>query len=159
MKKFTDIEKKKLKKQNGNSRKLMTAVVFDTNVLLSALIIEGKPRELWRKAKVHGFTLLLSKQILVEFANVASRENFSKYVSKRDIDLFLIALQRTAKFVSVTSRFRVVKGDSSDDVIVRTAYDGKADYIVSGDWHLLSLGEFKGIKIVSVEAMLSLLTM
>lgn len=57
----------------------------------------------------------------------------------------------------VKSRFRVVSQDPSDNVILRTAYDGKADCIVSGDEHLLSLREFKGIEILSVSEMLELL--
>lgn len=35
--------------------------------------------------------------------------------------------------------------------------EGKVDYIVSGDKHLLLLGEFKGTKIVSVKEMLNIL--
>ena len=38
-----------------------------------------------------------------------------------------------------------------------TAFDGKADYIVSGDKHLLSLGAFRGIRILNVDEMLTLL--
>jgi predicted nucleic acid-binding protein len=41
--------------------------------------------------------------------------------------------------------------------VLRTAFDGKADYIVSGDNHLLSLGTFRGTKIVTVDEMLTLL--
>jgi len=40
---------------------------------------------------------------------------------------------------------------------LRTACDGEANYIVSGDEHLLSLKEFKGIKIVTVSEMLQLM--
>ena len=50
-----------------------------------------------------------------------------------------------------------MKEDPDDDVILRTAYDGKADYIVSGDNHLLSMGEFRGIKILAVDEMLKIL--
>jgi hypothetical protein len=50
-----------------------------------------------------------------------------------------------------------VKEDHADDIVLRTAYDGKADYIVSGDNHLLSMREFRGIKIVTVDEMLMLL--
>jgi predicted nucleic acid-binding protein len=61
-------------------------------------------------------------------------------------------------FVKVKSRFKKVKADpTDDDIILRTAYDGKADYIVSGDEHLLALKEFKGIKIVTVSEMLEVL--
>jgi predicted nucleic acid-binding protein len=55
----------------------------------------------------------------------------------------------------VKSKFKVIKEDPDDDVVLRTAFDGKAEYIVSGDKHLLALGEFKGIKIVNITEILS----
>jgi len=65
----------------------------------------------------------------------------------------LEALHQTATFTKIKSKFKVVKEDPDDDIILRTAYDSKADYVVSGDKHLLSLGEFKGIRIVTVDEM------
>ena len=41
-------------------------------------------------------------------------------------------------------------------MIVRTAFDGKANYIVLGDKHLLSLGTYRGIRIINVDEMLTL---
>ena len=69
---------------------------------------------------------------------------------------FLRILAGTADMVTVRSRFKVVKDDPSDDLFLNTAYDGGADYIVSGDRHLLSLREFKGIKILTVYQILDL---
>ena len=71
-----------------------------------------------------------------------------------DVRVFLEALHQTAKFTRIRSRFKVVREDTTDDIILRTAYDGKADYVVSGDKHLLSLREFRGIKIVTVDEMM-----
>jgi putative PIN family toxin of toxin-antitoxin system len=88
---------------------------------------------------------------------VISRRKFEKYVKEQDVRIFLKALRHTAVFVKVRSRFKKVKADPTDDIILRTAYDGKADYIVSGDEHLLALKEFKGIKIVTVSEMLEVL--
>jgi predicted nucleic acid-binding protein len=59
--------------------------------------------------------------------------------------------------VPVESRFRVVKDDPKDDVILGTAYDGEAEYIVSGDRHLLKMGRFKGIRIVNPKQMMKIL--
>jgi putative PIN family toxin of toxin-antitoxin system len=71
--------------------------------------------------------------------------------------VFLQAIYETALFVKIKSRFKIVKEDPDDDIILRTAYDSEADYIVSGDRHLLSLREFKGIRIVTVDEMLEIL--
>lgn len=82
---------------------------------------------------------------------------FSRYVEEEDMRVFLQALHETALFVRIKSRFKVVKSDPDDDIILRAAYDSKADYIVSGDKHLLSLSEFKGIRIVTIEEILKIL--
>jgi predicted nucleic acid-binding protein len=51
----------------------------------------------------------------------------------------------------------VVKQDPDDDTILRTAVDGRAKLVVSGDNHLLDMKGFRGIRIVSVEEMLQML--
>ena len=51
----------------------------------------------------------------------------------------------------------MIKEDPDDNLILATAVGGRANYIVSGDRHLLDLGEFRGIKIVTVDRMLSIL--
>jgi putative PIN family toxin of toxin-antitoxin system len=50
-------------------------VVFDTNVLISALITTGKPKELFHKAIEGQIQLILSKNILEEFTKVQRSKN------------------------------------------------------------------------------------
>jgi len=135
----------------------MHNVVFDISVLVSALITRGKSKELWLKAVMKEFDLIASREILSQFIKVAGRARFRKYVKERDIKDFLEAFNTTARFTSIKSRFKVVKQDPDDDIILRTAYDSGADYVVSGDEHLLALKEFRGIRIVTVSEMLELL--
>ena len=132
-------------------------VVLDINVLVSALIKRGKPKELWLKAVRKEFELVSSRRILSDFLKVISREKFQGYVKERDIVDFLQVFHNTATFVRLKSKIKVVKQDPDDDIILTTAYDGNAEYIVSGDKHLLSLKEFKGIRIVTVDEMLKIL--
>ena len=131
-------------------------VVLDTNVLISALIKAGKPRELFFRLAEEKM-LILSKQILEEFLEVAEDPRIKKYAKDQETTAFLNSLRDATKLVKVKSKFRAVKEDPDDDVILRTAYDGKAEYIVSGDTHLLSLGEFRRIKIVTIDEMLKIL--
>ena len=131
-------------------------VVLDTNVLISALIKAGKPRELFFRLAEEKM-LILSRQILEEFLEVAEDPRVKKYVKEQETAAFLNSLRDATKIVEVKSKFRAVKEDPDDDVFVNTAYDGKADYIVSGDKHLLSLGEFRKTKIVTVDEMLRIL--
>ena len=131
-------------------------VTLDTNVLVSALIKAGKPRDLFNRL-VKNKQLVVSRAIVEEFLDVVEDPKIAKYASEQDITVFLNILGAAAKIVRVKSRFKVVKEDPEDDNIVRAAYDGKADYIVSGDKHLLSLEEFRGIKIVTIDEMLNVL--
>ncbi|NLB74920.1 MAG: putative toxin-antitoxin system toxin component, PIN family [Crenarchaeota archaeon] len=135
----------------------MLIIVFDINVLVSSLIVKGKPQDLWQKAKDKDFTLAFSREMLTDLVKVLRRKKFEKYVTNTDIQLFSNDLQITGKLVPVKSTFRVVAEDPDDDIIIRAAHDVKADYIVSGDRHLLALKEFKGIRIVTVDQMLVIL--
>jgi uncharacterized protein len=131
-------------------------VLLDTNVLVSALIKAGKPRLLFIKL-AKDKQIVLSSAIFEEFLDVIEDPKVAKYTSDQDVDVFLKMLGNAARIVQVKSRLKAVKADPDDDIIIRAAYDGKADYIVSGDRHLLSLKEFKGIKILTVEEMLNVL--
>lgn len=131
-------------------------VVLDTNVLVSAMIKAGKPRDLFNKL-AKDKQLILSKAIFEEFLDVIGDSKIEKYTSEQDVTVFLNTLQNATRIVQVKSTFNAVKEDPDDDIIIRAAYDAKADYIVSGDKHLLSLKKFKGIAIVTVDEMLNVL--
>jgi len=131
-------------------------IVLDTNVLISALIKEGKPRNLLREI-ISNHTLVISKELLEELAITANEPKILRYVNQQDIADFLRDLSGSAEFVRTRSRFRLVKEDPEDDIVLRTAYDGKASYVASDDRHLLSLKGFRRIRIVTVDQMLKIL--
>jgi len=132
----------------------MVRVVLDTNVLVSALIHDGKPRKLVLEI-LDRHTLILSRQMLAEFEDVIARDKFA--VTSSQVEDFLSSLMRLSKMVPDKARFRVLSQDPDDDVVLNTAYTGKADFIVTGDRHLLDLGQFKKTKIVNVNHMLEIL--
>jgi len=132
-------------------------IVVDTNVLVSALIKDGKPRDLLFEIIRRKHDLIMSKDILEEFSQTASDSKIRRYVDEQDMIRFLRDVGSVSKIVKIKSRFKVVKEDPDDDVILRTCYDSKAKYIVSGDKHLLKLNRFRRIKIVTVDEMLQIL--
>jgi putative PIN family toxin of toxin-antitoxin system len=135
----------------------MIKVVLDTNVLISAFITKGKSRMLLSEIIEGKAQLILSKEILEEFAEVAADDKLRKYIEEQDVEDILRIVGGIAEIVEIKSRFKAVKQDPGDDIILRTARDGEVDYIVSGDEHILSLKEFRGIKILAVNEMLKLL--
>ncbi|MER3407444.1 MAG: putative toxin-antitoxin system toxin component, PIN family [Nitrososphaera sp.] len=133
-------------------------IVLDTNVLISALIKKGRPRELLLalvvKSSDHDIIL---RDILEEFTRVAADPKIQAYVSRGDVERFLRDIVAVAKIVRARSKIKAVKEDPADDIILGTCYDGKASHLVSGDSHLLKLGRFRRTRIVSVDEMLAIL--
>jgi putative PIN family toxin of toxin-antitoxin system len=126
----------------------MIKVVFDTNILVSAFLIEGSNEWKMLDRAVRGNILLyLSEDILSEFIRVVSRPKFS--YTKEKIESMRQMLLRTSRLVTPMQRLTVVVGDPSDNKILECALEAEASYIVSGDRHLLELREYQGIKILS----------
>lgn len=130
----------------------MLRAVLDTNVLVSAIISDGKPRELLRRGISKQFSIVTSELILRELGIVLRRPKFK--TSEDEVNRIILALMQTADIVNVTSKLRAVEEDPKDNMVIETAYDGRADRIVTGDSHLLALKKFRGIKITTVEQML-----
>jgi len=133
----------------------MLRAVLDTNVLISAIISDGKPRELLKKGTANQFSIVTSNLILKELITVLRRPKFK--TPEDEIQKIIIALLRSSEVIKVKSKFTEVKEDPKDDMIINTAYDGRADVIVSGDSHLLELKNFRGVKIITVDCMLKTL--
>ncbi len=96
--------------------------------------------------------MLTSQQILDEFVRITAEERLSRYIHDDDVANFLRLFLSWTSLVTVRSKLKVF--DDPDDDILRTAKDGRADVIVSGDAHLLGLKEFRGIRVMSVAQML-----
>jgi putative PIN family toxin of toxin-antitoxin system len=133
----------------------MVRAVIDTNVLVSALTHNGKPRSLLLKL-LQSHTVILSRQMLAELADVLSRGKFG--VSSAQVNRFLSSLVYACRIVPDNPRFKVVTEDPDDDVVLNVAYSGKADYLVTGDQHLLALSRFKKTRIVTANEMLETLS-
>ena len=133
----------------------MLRVVLDTNVIVSAVISDGKPRELLWKGIEGQFSIVTSDLMLKELARVLRRPIFK--TGPGEIRRITLALLSTSEVVKVKTRLKVVKVDPKDDMVIETAYDGHADFIVTGDRHFLELQSFKGIIMVTVEKALKIL--
>ncbi|MGI0141842.1 MAG: putative toxin-antitoxin system toxin component, PIN family [Candidatus Micrarchaeales archaeon] len=133
----------------------MMRIVLDTNILISGLLYIGKPKKLIDLALNGKIQIVSSADIIDEFKGVVSREKFK--LEREEQAQLVSFVVRISHIVSLKGKFRVVKEDPDDDMVIGTAYDGKASYIVSGDKHLLKIKEFAGIKIVTANQMLNLI--
>jgi putative PIN family toxin of toxin-antitoxin system len=130
--------------------------VFDTNVLVSALLLpDSKPRQALNLA-LRKAEILLSFAALAELYEVLSRKQFRRYVDEEDVRSFLAALTREAQWVDVDVRITACR-DPKDDKFLELAVSGHATHIVSGDSDLLALNPFQGIQILPPHSFLELL--
>ena len=122
--------------------------VFDTNVIVSALLIKKSvARRAFDRAREAG-DILLSFDVIEELYDVLGRPAFDRYIEEDDRMQFLTLLVKEAALVEVTERIKECR-DPKDDKFLELAVNGKADFIISGDADLQVLNPFRRIKIVS----------
>jgi len=126
-------------------------ITTDTNVLISATFWTGdsyKILEIIDKKKVE---LILSTEIIEEYNDVINREEIIDKVSNKKLITASIVDKAInySIIVQPKEKIDVVKEDSKDNKIIECAVEGKVDYIISQDKHLLDIKEFRGIKITT----------
>ena len=120
--------------------------VFDTNVLVSALLLpDSKPRQALDLALQKG-KVLVGFAVLAEIFEVLNRKQLRRYIEEEDVRNFLAALTGEAEYVDVAEHISACR-DPKDDKFLELAVSGHANYIVSGDSDLLALNPFRGVQI------------
>lgn len=120
---------------------------MDTNVLISALMFGGNPRLILEKVIRGDIELYLSEALISELGEVLKRPKFGLPLSI--VNQILSELSAISELVRPSRSIYKVKVDPADNRILECAIDAKAEFIVSGDKHLLDLKEFKSIRIVN----------
>ncbi len=128
--------------------------VFDTNTLVSRLLVpDSVPALALQKGLETGY-LLVSDETLEELARVLARPKFEKYVTMLERRRFFELLSRVAIKVDIVRPIQACR-DPKDDKFLSVALAGKADALVSGDGDLLALHPFMGIPILAPAAFLA----
>jgi uncharacterized protein len=122
-------------------------VVFDTNILVSALGFPGGRGEtaLRRIVEEHD-QLMLSKPILDELLGILARKFARDAEELAHVAVFLSEL---GVLVRPRRRLRVAR-DEPDNRILECAVAGRADVIVTGDKALLAIGACRNVRIISL---------
>ena len=142
-----------------SSTKQEPKIVLDTNVWISALLWGGKPAEIIKAAEQRKVIIIASEEIVAEISQVLTYpklKNIYQTEGLRSEDLIEIVL-KASKFAKVTKKLNVVVQHPADDKFIECAQAAGADYIITGDKHLLKVACYKKTRIVSVNAFLQLL--
>lgn len=131
----------------------MIRAVLDTNVLVSGTIHPAGPsRRIITAWLERRFTLLISPLLIAEFMRVLRYPRILRRYSltESDIRVVLIRVITLAELVDDPLEIpSAIEDDPADNVVLACAETGRADYIVSGDDHLLELSKYKGIPVVT----------
>jgi len=125
--------------------------VADTNILISGLLFGGLPRKLLDHATAPGVTLATSEELLEELRDkLANKFHFDG----ADTAQFLQKIRQIAEIASPRFRLHAVPDDEDDNRVLECAVAAGAEFIVSGDNHLLRLASYQKIYIVTVRQFL-----
>jgi putative PIN family toxin of toxin-antitoxin system len=128
-------------------------VVLDTNVMVSALLFQGrlsKIVDLWKEGKI---VPLLSRDTFNELKTVLEYPKFSltageiKNIIEDEVLPFFEIVEEAGKIGRICR-------DAEDDKFIVCAVSGAADFIISGDNDLLDIGKYKSIKIINASELL-----
>jgi putative PIN family toxin of toxin-antitoxin system len=127
------------------------SVTADSNIWVSAFNFPGKPRRLIEMADSGFVCIDISDTIIDEVLRVLrlkfewSDESLAEAKSQ---------MTEIGRRVTPGQRVSVVEADETDNRILECAEAAGSEYVVTGDKHLLQLGKFDSIAIITVAAFL-----
>jgi uncharacterized protein len=131
--------------------------VADTNIVVSGLLWHGRPRRVLDQARAERVELFTSPALLAELLDVLSRPKLSRRLaaaglSAHELTSGYAALARIV--VPVPIGEQVIRADPEDDEVLACAIAARAEAVVPGDRHLLDLGSFYGVPILTTDGLL-----
>jgi len=137
-------------------------VVLDTNIFVSGILnSKGAPGQVLKAWHENKFVLTTSKPIIKEIKQVLNSAKIQEFlikhnVVKEDLNDFFSTLSFNALVVKPSFKLDIIKEDPADNKFLECALMVKAEYIVSGDKHLLKLKMYENIKIISAYELINL---
>jgi putative PIN family toxin of toxin-antitoxin system len=130
--------------------------VLDTNVVLSAFLYGGKPKQVLQELLSGNIQLAISESLIKEIRGVLQRSMFG--LSSQIVQTILSDYTGVASWIEPVEHFDLVQDDPNDNQFIDCAVAAKADYLITGDKHPLKLATFRMVKIVSVDNFLESLS-
>lgn len=129
-----------------------TRIVPDVNVIISAIIApSGPPGRIYEAWKRRDIQIITSPVIISKTLEVIQRPHIQNTFSltQADIENLKNLLEHRTLLTPHLLDLQILKQDPEDDTIIIAAVEGNADFIVSGDKHLKTLGSYQNIPILS----------
>ena len=126
----------------------------DVNVLVSGLLWTGVPHQILQAAETGKLTLVIAPMILEELHEVLGRPKFSRRIValSSSVGELIGSLLTVVEVIQNPQVKPVIQQDPDDDKILACGVAARAQWIVSGDEHLLMLKRYRRIRIVTPRA-------
>ena len=134
-------------------------VVLDTNILISALMVQtGNPAAIYRAWQAKSFTLLTCAEQLEELRATLQKPRVAERIKPYRAGRLVNEIKHLSDVVGSLPRVQR-SADPTDDFLLALSEAGGADYLVTGDnGGLLVLGRHKATRILSARAFATLLS-
>ena len=122
-------------------------VIIDTNLWISFLI--GKELASLKELIVsQTIQVVFCDQIKEEINQVTQRPKLQKYFSAEKVKEMLELLAIIGVSIEIISEVCICR-DAKDNFLLALAKDSQANFLITGDAYLLTLGSFAGTKIIT----------
>jgi len=129
----------------------MLSVTLDTNILVSGSFWTGDSFRILDLIDRKQITCVISKDIITEYDKIIISDEIIEKIKNKSLILSKV-IQKVilnSEIAEPKTKLNLIKDDVADNIILECAKEGKVDFIITNDNHLLRLKEFKGIKIVT----------
>lgn len=129
----------------------MMRAVFDTNLLVSYLLVHRPPLATLVDEYLaqENFTLVTAPELLAELERVLRYPRLQRYYDAPQRDRFVALVAALSEVVELPTNIPAISRDPDDDREIACAVVGRADFIVSGDKDLLTLKQVGRIPILT----------
>jgi uncharacterized protein len=133
----------------------MLRVCLDTNIWLSGVVFKsGPPSELVNLAFKERIRVISSGVILDELArNLSNKFDYPGKITRR----LIYEITQVVDLFEPRGEVRVARLSRADTLVLETAFQGEARYLVSGDKNILALKHFKRTRIIDATHLLRLM--
>jgi putative PIN family toxin of toxin-antitoxin system len=123
------------------------------------LLWGGKPGAIIKAAEDLKLRIFTSEEIITEISHVLTYPKLKKIYKAEGLrrEDLIETILKIAKFVKATKKFNAVREHPADDKFLSCALAAGADYVISGDKHLLKLIRHGKTKILPVNKFLQVL--